>query len=193
MTEQCDIDELLGRLQSSGSSAAGELREQLCRLQLARATQPERLSKARQEAEEARQWAQIEEPWKAQCAEVSSVDGSMSLTVPNWIGKEVFGARLAFDILDCGDDIDRQNSVLSSYFAMVDGDPTQAMMLWWSALTTIATTVVPMMLDEIETHASNYEARILLAQARTKAWSERVGPLRAECHANTGSDTEDEL
>ena len=167
------------------NEAARVARAYLAQLEQSRATQPERLAVAREEAEQARDWAGIEEPWHQQVTNnIESGDGSASLTLPNWIGKEVYGARLAFDVLDCGDDIDRQNEVMNRYFAMVNGDTGAAMLLMWSALTTIATAVMPMMLDEIETAASNYDARVSLAEARTNAWSARVSVLRAEEEAN---------
>ena len=189
-TDDMNTDDL-DALAAAASDRLAQTRALIAAITQARDSQPDRLVKARAEAEQARDWAFIEEPWKDQCTAIVSVDGSASLTLPNWIGKEVFGARLAFDILDCGDDIDRQNDVVKRYFSMVNGDTGTAMLLMWAALTTIATAVVPMMLDEIEDHASNYDARVFLAEARTKAWSERVGVLRAEAAANCPDDGDD--
>lgn len=178
----------LDALETRASAALQHARDLLANIEQTRNSQPERLANARAEAEQARDWAGIEEPWRQQVTTIESIDGSASLTLPNMVGKEVYGARLAFDILDCGDDADRQNDVMARYFGMVNGDTGLAMLLMWSALTTIATAVVPMMLEEIEQQASNYDARVLLAEARTNAWSARVGVLRAEEAANRGDE-----
>lgn len=183
-TESTKATDDLDVIEEASRVATDILRRRIEAIEQARDTQPARLAHARQEAEQARDWAGIEEPWHQQVTNIESVDGSAFLTVPNVIGKEVYGARLAFDVLDCGDDIDRQNEVMSRYFGMVNGDTGTAMLLMWSALTTIATAVMPMMLDEIETVGSNYDARVLLADARTNAWSARVSVLRAEEAAN---------
>jgi hypothetical protein len=188
VTEAHDLD----TIEEASRIATDILRRRIDEIEQARDTQPARLAHAREEAEQARDWAGIEEPWHQQMTNVESVDGSASLTLPNWIGKEVYGARLAFDILDCSDDIDRQNDVMNRYFTMVNGDAGTAMLLMWAALTTIATAVVPMMLEEIETGASNYDARVLLAEARTNAWSARVSVLRAEEAANRRDHQDDD-
>ncbi|CAN5523338.1 hypothetical protein BH09ACT7_BH09ACT7_08410 [soil metagenome] len=163
-------------------SAADQAREFLAQIKRSRDEQPDRLAKAREDADEARGWAILEEPWDSQWSAIPghSVVGEITamLAVPNITAKELFGSRLAFDILDCGDDDDRINEVLGRYFSMVQGDTGMAFLLMSSALSTIASLVVPQMLDEIEQHGSNYDTRVMLAEARAKAWRGRVSELR---------------
>jgi hypothetical protein len=150
-----------------------------------RDTQPERLARARAEAEEARELSLLVEPWEAEVSALRGYTGDgqtgTELHLPNMVAKQVFGARLAFDALDCADgDGDLVKNVLVRYFSMVRGDTGLAMLLLASALETICTLVVPQLLEEIEQRGSNYDARVMLAEARTKAWSRRVCEARAE-------------
>jgi hypothetical protein len=159
------------------------LRRRIEQIERSRNEQPERLARARQQAVEARGWAVIEEPWENDIAALPTCNSEGertgdSLTLPNITAKETYGARLAFDMLDCGDDYDRIEEVQSRYFRMVGCDPGCMFLLAMSALSTISTAVVPQMLDEIETQASNYETRVMLAEARHKAWNARIADLR---------------
>jgi hypothetical protein len=149
----------------------------------AKAIQPERLAQARDDADEARGWSLIEEPWESQITAVPTYnsDGertSDALTIPNITAKELFGSRLCFDVLDCGDDDDQIDEVFSRYFAMVNGDTGMAFLLFSSALRTVANLVLPQLLDEIEQHATNYDVRVTLAEARARAWRGRVSEIR---------------
>lgn len=163
---------------AAGLSAVDRIREQIAAMEEAKACQPERLAKARVDADEARGWSLIEEPWEGQCQEIGSLNTDSWMTLPNILAKELWGARLCFDILDCGDDFDRIDEVQARYFSTVGGDPGQMMLLAMSALSTIASLVVPQMVDELEQHASNYDTRVMLAEARAKAWRGRVAKLR---------------
>jgi hypothetical protein len=160
------------------SEVIAALEEKIRRIQESRADQPERLAKARVDADEARGWSLIEEPWEGQCEEIASLNTDSWMTLPNILAKELWGARLCFDILDCGDDFDRIDEVQARYFSTVGGDPGQMMLLAMSALSTIASLVVPQMVDEIEQRASNYDTRVMLAEARAKAWRGRVSEVR---------------
>jgi hypothetical protein len=170
-------------------SAAGRARALLHHIKMSREAQPDRIEEARAAADEARGWAIIEEPWDTQWTAVPSftsggeLAGSMS--IPNMTAKELFGARLAFDMLDCGDDDDRINAVQSRFFSMVHGDPGMAFLLFASALSTVASVVVPQLLDDLEHHGSNYDARVMLAEARAKAWHGRVSELRDQGSGGT--------
>jgi hypothetical protein len=164
-------------------SAINQAHYFLDRIKQTRDAQPERLAKARAAAEEARGWSLIEEPWADHVMAIPAhnAEGERTgnaIALPNLIAKEVWGARLAFDILDCGDDQDRITEVQGRYFKMVEGDTGLAFLLAMSALATIADTVVPQLLDEIETRGSNYDERVRLCEARAKAWSGRVAELR---------------
>jgi hypothetical protein len=163
------------------------LRRRADELEQAKAIQPERLAQARDAADEARGWSLLEEPWESQITAVPTYnsDGERTgdaLTIPNITAKELFGSRLCFDALDCGDDDDQIDEVFSRYFAMVNGDTGLAFLLFSSALRTIANLVVPQLLDEIEQQGSNYDARVMLAEALAKAWNGRVEEIRGNNH-----------
>jgi hypothetical protein len=167
------------------ASARDILRRRVDELDHAKAVQPERLAEARTAAEEARDWAILEEPWKSQITAVPmyNSDGDRAgdaLTIPNLTAKELWGSRLCFDLLDCGDDEDRIDEVRNHYFSTLKGDTGALFLIFASALTTAASLVVPQLLDEIEQQGSNYDARVMLAEARAKAWNGRVAELRGE-------------
>lgn len=170
-------------IERASAAAHDILRRRIQQIEDTKASQPERLAKARAEADEARGWSLIEEPWDDQWGAVPgyTADGAISamMAVPNSTAKELFGTRLLFDTLDCGDDDDAIDAVITRYFAMVHGDPGMAFLLFSSALRTCANLVVPQMLDELEQSASNYDVRVMLAEARAKAWNGRVNELRA--------------
>lgn len=149
-------------------------------VQRERDEQPVRLAEARNRADEARGWALIEEPFENQVKRVGSLDGTAELTLPNITAKELWGARLAFDLLDCGDDHGQIDTVLARFFSTVSGDTGTAFLIATSALTTIASVIVPQLLDEIEHGASNYNERVRLAEARAKAWHGRVDDIRGQ-------------
>jgi|GEM_PF-6206072 len=176
-----EADDILAK----ATTVAEQMRQRCAEIKQARDTQPERLARARAAAETARDWAMIEEPWHPNVTAVRAHadDGqptATTLSVPNIIAKELFGARLAFDILDAGDDPDAVDAVKTRYFTMVGGDPALAFLLSAAALDTIASLIVPQMLDDIERQGSNYDTRVLLAEARTKAWADRVANHRVE-------------
>jgi len=136
---------------------AEQIRARLDEIDHARDAQPERLSKARAEAEEARGWSLIEEPFEA---------------LPSIIARELLGARLCFDVLDCGDDVDEINEVLARLFTTTGGDTGMTMLIMSVALSAAAA-LVEQLLNEIEQHGG-WDTRVRLAQARTKAWRDRV-------------------
>jgi hypothetical protein len=159
------------------------LRRRVDELEQARAIQPERLAQARSDADEARGWSLIEEPWESQITAIPTYnsDGERTtdaLTIPNITAKELWGTRLCFDMLDCGDDQDQIDEVLNRYFSALRGDTGTLFLIFTSALTTVASLVVPQLLDEIEQQGSNFDARVMLAEARAKAWNGRVAELR---------------
>jgi hypothetical protein len=159
-------------------SARDILRRRVDELEHAKAIQPERLAKARSNADEARGWALIEEPLDGQVKSIASIDGTASLSFPNITARELWGARLAFDLIDCGDDFDQIDATISRLFSAAKGDTGIAMVIMSSALSTIASLVVPQLLEEIEHSGSNYDERVRLAEARAKAWHGRVSELR---------------
>jgi hypothetical protein len=180
MTITDPIDNLSPEEIATLLSAKDILRRRVEELELSRDEQPARLAKARSEADEARGWALIEEPFENQVKSISSVDGTVALALPNITAKELWGARLAFDLLDCGDDYDQIDTVMNRLFSTVNGDTGMAFLIATSALSTIASLVVPQLLEEIEHSASDYDERVRLAQARAKAWAGRVDEIRRQ-------------
>lgn len=164
-------------------SAVTQARALIAHIEKSRDEQPARLAKARADAEEARGWALIEEPFAGQVTSIASVDGTATLTLPNMEAKELWGARLCFDLLDCGDDYDQIDTVMSRLFSTVNGDTGVAFLITSAALSTIAGLVVPELLHEIEHTGSNYDERVRLAEARAKTWHGRVSEIR---ELNTG-------
>lgn len=165
------------RIIAEGQTAVERAQAMITAIKQSRESQPERLAKARAEAETAADWSQIEEPF-AQHVTALRTDGdplSSTIALPSMQAKCMYGVRLAFDALDAGEDSDRLDKVKSDLFTMVDGDTGLAFLIFAEALDTIASLVVPQLLTDLEQHGSNYDARVTLAEARVKAWADRVG------------------
>ena len=174
------------------SAATDILRRRIMQIDRDRGHQPEFLEMAREDAVQARQEALNAEPW-ADCwtaipmtdADSGELTGMMSL--PTIDGKELWGTRLAFDILDAGEDREQVEEVLSRYFTALDGNTEHLFFIFSAALCTIAEHVVPTMLDKLEREASDYRSRILLAEAAANAWRTRATALRGrDDHAAGG-------
>ncbi|MCV7428059.1 hypothetical protein [Mycobacterium montefiorense] len=178
MTTNPAADMTLDEFEAATQAAKDILRRRVDEIQQARDEQPERLAEARSRADEARGWALIEEPFEGQIQTMSSTDGAATLALPNITARELWGARLAFDLLDCGDDFDQIDAVISRLFSAASGDTGITMVVMAAALSTIASLVVPQLLDEIEHSASNYDERVRLSEARAKAWNGRVSEIR---------------
>ncbi|MHA3021270.1 hypothetical protein ACXPWS_13550 [Mycobacterium sp. BMJ-28] len=166
-----------------------------------RAEQPKRLAAARGAAEEARGWSLIEEPWSSLITAIPAHDEDGyqtggSLVLPSITAKELFAARMAFDMLDAGLDAEANPEAIDDaknrYFALLNGDPGLLFLVCMAALDTIATLVVPQLVDELETRASNYDVRVMLAEARTKSWNGRVSELRGAQDNPTSNEFSDE-
>lgn len=164
---------------ADGLAAVERMREHIKHIEAEKAAQPIHLAEARSAAEEARGWALIEEPFGDQIKTMTSTDGAASLALPNVLAKELWGARLAFDVLDAGDDCDEIDATIARLFSAANGDTGVTMTVMAAALSTIASLVVPQLLDEIEQHGSNWDERVRLSEARAKAWNGRVSELRA--------------
>lgn len=163
---------------ADGLAAVQQMREHVKRIERARDEQPALLEKARSDAEEVRGWALIEEPLEGQIKSLASTDGTASVSLPNITARELWGARLCFDLLDCGDDFDQIDAVIGRLFSAAGGDTGVAMVVMSAALSTVASLVVPQMVDELERYASNYDVRVMLAEARVKSWRGRVEDIR---------------
>jgi hypothetical protein len=182
-------DPRIEQIETAVELAKDILSRQVDEIERSRDEQPARLAKARSEADEARGWALIEEPFESQVTSIPAHEGTTALAIPNLIAKELWGARLCFDLLDCGDDYDQIDAVMSRLFTTVNGDTGLAFLIAASALSTIANLVVPELLQEIEHNASNYHERVKLAEARAKAWHGRVDEIRRQ-EAHAGDDPE---
>lgn len=178
MTTTDPNDVTIEEIEALSAAATDILRRRVEEIEHARDTQPERLAQARSDADVARGWALIEEPLAEQITTIASIDGRVSVALPNITAKELWGARLCFDLLDCGDDSDQIDAVISRLFSAAGGDPGVTMAIMSAALSTIASLVVPQLLQEIEYSGSNYDERVRLAEARAKAWNARANDLR---------------
>ena len=182
-----DTDAESDAIIAAGLSAVDRLREQIAAMEEAKASQPERLAKARSDAEEARGWALLEEPLDGQVKSIASIDGTASLSLPNILARELWGARLCFDLIDCGDDFDQIDAVITLFLlSAANGDTGIAMVIMSAALSTTASLIVPQLLMEIEHGGSNYAERVRLAEARAKAWNGRIAEPTQDDAADCG-------
>jgi hypothetical protein len=176
-----EADDLVARAAEFASSKLSQARAMLAAIEKARDEQPQRLAAARTAADEARGWSLIEEPWHTLITALPTYSAEQflrgALSLPSITAKELFGARLAFDMLDAGDDPDRLDAVKNRYFGELQGDTELLFLVCMAALDTVASLIVPQLLEELETHASNYDIRVMLAEARAKAWRGRVSDL----------------
>lgn len=189
MTNTENTADDLDQLSAYSSETLRLAKELLAGIDKARDEQPARLEKARSEADQARGWSLLEEPWSTLITALPAHDADgnrtgTALTLPSITAKELFGARLCFDMLDAGlaDEAenyehDRVDAVKSRLFSELSGDTGLLFLVCMAALDTIATLVVPQLVEELETRASNYEIRVMLAEARTRSWNGRVSEI----------------
>lgn len=169
MTDQNEQLDIINR----GAVAA---RAFLAGLEENKRLQPERLGQARAQADDEKIKALAAEPWADVVAGIPTVDFSGILTMPTIDGKELFGTRLAFDLLGCCADEDQVAEKLTECYSMI-GDPAHMFLVCAAALDTIANHVVPVLLDNYEEKTSDYEVRVRLADAARNAWAARVVDL----------------
>jgi hypothetical protein len=168
---------------AAGLAAAEQLQKQIDDIREAQRTQPTRLLDARSCADFERDKALTEEPWTAVMTGFPTVDATGELTgmmpMPTIDGKELFGTRLAFDLLGCCANEAQVAETFNDYFSMVR-EPDHLFLVAFAALDTIANHVMPALLDTLEHQASDYDSRVRLADAARNAWAARVNDLRAE-------------
>ena len=106
-------------------------------------------------------------------------DGELTgmMALPSTDGQDLFGTRLAFDLLGCCDGEEQVADTLIKYRRMVK-DPGHVFLVAFAALEVIANYVVPELLGVIEDHASNWDVRVNLADAARNAWAGRVNDIR---------------
>jgi hypothetical protein len=160
-----------------------EARRVLDRIEKTRDQQPQRLEQARLLAEAERDKALEEEPWTAVMTGFPTVDRDGELTgilpMPTIDGKELFGTRLAFDLLGCCTNETQVKETFDAYFSMVR-EPDHLFLVAFAALDTIANHVMPTLLDTLEHRASDYDSRVRLADAARNAWAARANDLRGD-------------
>lgn len=147
-----------------------------------RRAQAEGLARARERVEDERIKAFAEEPWVDVVTGIPTVDITTGecngmFSVPTIEGNELFGTRLAFDLLGCCGDEEQVAEKLWEFHTMIR-DPAHLVVVLTSALDTIASYVVPDLLDSYERTASDYQVRVGLAEAARRAWVARSADLR---------------
>jgi hypothetical protein len=176
------------------SAARVILRRRVDELEQAQAAQPARLIEARAKAEAARKQALAEEPWTDVMTGFPTYTGggdlSGMLPMPTIEGKELFGTRLAFDLLGCCEDEAHVKETFDEYFSMVR-EPDHLFLVAFAALDTIANHVMPALLDTLEHQASDYDSRVRLADAARNAWTARVNDLRGPTDQSAPEGTDD--
>jgi hypothetical protein len=165
------------------SATAESLRARLADMERARTTQPQRLAEIRTQADDERIKALVAEPWSDVLTAVPTVnrdgDPTGMLPMPTMVGKEVFGTRLAFDLLSHSGDEDRVSEVMNDCFAMIK-EPGHMFLVCAAALETIVSHVMPTLLEKYEKTSGDYEARVSLADAARNAWAARVADVDTE-------------
>jgi hypothetical protein len=129
------------------------------------------------------------EPWDELLSALPThgPDGELTgmMALPSIDGNDLFGTRLAFDLLGCCDDEEQVAETLIKYRRMVK-DPAHVFLVAFAALEVIANYVVPELLGVIEDQTSNWDVRVTLADAARNAWAGRVNDIRAGVnHAGT--------
>lgn len=171
-----DLDAIIGAGRMSREALEGQIRA----MEEAKVTQPERLAEARVRARAARDecLGDPENSWQATINAVSTVDpasGEMTglMAIPGIDVNELWGARLAFDLLGVTGDEDEVVATLGKYFAQIK-DTSHAWLVAAAALDTIANFVVPQLLNDIEQHGDNWDTRVWLAEAAESSWKTRI-------------------
>lgn len=184
MTKHMTDDEF-NAVVAEASASLDRTRALIAAIDQARDSQPERLSAARLLAAHAREETLADEPWSEMWTAHPMTDMAGELTgmmaLPNIDGKELWGTRVAFDFLDAAGDQELVEATLDRYFSALDGNIEHLFFIFSSALCTIAEHVMPAILDKLEHQASDYDSRVLFADAARNAWATRLndprGPL----------------
>ena len=144
----------------------------------AKRTQRERLAQARSRAEDERIMALAAEPWPdcgntAPAIDIGNGEYNGMVSMPTVAGQELFGMRLAFDLVGCCGDEEQVADKLREFRRMT-GDPSHGLLVYAAALDFIASDLYPAMLDSYEATSGDYDARVRLAEAARRAWSARL-------------------
>jgi hypothetical protein len=163
---------------------AAMVRQALAMIEDEKRTQPQRLAEARSRVEDERIKAVAAEPWSDVVSGTPTNDlvtGEVNgmFAMPTVEGKELFGTRLAFDLLGCCGDDEQVAAKLHAFRKMIRDD-AHLVVVFAAALDTIASDVVPALLDTYEQKSGDYEARVRLARVARHAWAARVADLRGD-------------
>lgn len=168
---------------ADGLAAANRIREQIAAIEKERDEQPAKLAAARNAADAARETMIESEPWADNLNILPTHDSTGELNgmaaFPGIEAKEIWGSRLLFDLIGCTDNDREIDDVLNRYFTLLNGDTSHLFIVMSAALVTCADTVIPMLLQDMEEHGSNYGARVYLAEAARKAWQLDINRLRS--------------
>lgn len=157
-----------------GPTAADKIRAQIEAMREAEASQPDRLAHMRTQLAIARQRGEVEEPFAdhLRALPTYNADGEPTgvAAIPSIDCKEVFGTRLALELLGGTDEEPVQ--VISRYMNI-----DHAALIFSAALDYIASDVVPALLAIAENQASDWDIRVRLVDAARAAWDARIGEL----------------
>lgn len=138
----------------------------------------QQLTKMRQAIEKARQEALAAEPWTDFVKAIPAYDrdGAVAgmMSSPTIDAKELYGSRLAFDLVNCDGDVDRILETLSRNFVMVGGNTSHAFVVLSAALVTFAETIVELLVALLEEVPPTSGIRIKLAEFALHAWTTRL-------------------
>ncbi|MGW5520023.1 hypothetical protein [Nocardia africana] len=143
----------------------------------AKESQPERLGAMQVRADIARRAAIAEEPWDTLWSALPgfTADGELAamLALPSIDAKELFGARLAFDLASHAGDEDAIDEITNWYFTEVRS-PEHMFLIAMAALKVLTTGVLEPLLQVAEEGAQRWDFRVMLADAARNAWEQRI-------------------
>lgn len=141
-----------------------------------RDTQPQQFHDMMLIARAAQQKAFDEEPWNDLWTALPgyTADGEIGgmLALPNLTARDLFGLRLAFEIV-CASDEEDVLDILNEFFTHVHSTD-HMFLIATAALKSIALYILPTMFEQIEQRASNWNLRVNLADALRNSWEQRV-------------------
>lgn len=176
-TRGTGVHEQVGPLQLVSEQFNEQARAAREAVEKSRDDQTERLFEARTKLIVARDESLQQEPWSMFCKEIQgyTADGApaSTLSIPSITAKETFGLRLALELAsEAGDESDVQDTV-NEYFSMIR-EPDQMMLVAMSALTNLATFVMPQMYKAIEGKIGDYDMRVAFADTALMTWEKRL-------------------
>lgn len=127
----------------------------------------------KQKALAAEPWAEVASGLPAFNSQDEPISSEQAYTAG---GIELFGVRLALDIVGGCTDQCQVEEKLDEWFSMI-GDPGHLRLVVRAALEVIGNYLVPALCHGLDQGAAEDEARVLLADAAHSAWAARVRDL----------------